>query len=1815
MPVRTLVNTIVIFFMLTATAGAAAGDRDPDFNHGQPVLIDRHDASQANVDFDDVLVDGQGRTVAGATFVKWNGRDSTVSYGLIARLRSDGAFDSTFGGGDGVIEPRYDGGSLGTRLGGILRDPLGRLGAGFDLNDSKTFGAVRYQENGVEDGDYGDGGLATVDASAAGDPGNMYLVRALGGSDGSTTFVGQMGSNGANTARLVRLNADGALDTSFGTGGRASIVLPVGLNAVGEVADATLYADGRVLLVGGGPDLDGNQGFMLVRLTAQGKLDPTFDHDGIVRLQAGTPYQDGTVYSAASDATIGPDGAIYVTGAGSGGNSQEIAVAKLDAAGNLAPGFGVAHTTLADLQPGHQGGDVTASVVALQSDGKVLVAGPHSPGDLTAAKLAIVRYTTAGKVDTTFGTNGAVFDKIGPTNSGVQVGNAALTKAGKLVVVGDTNYDTSPGTIGFISRYIAREPSDFHPPENVQPPGLTGVPKPGQQLTCTPGQWSNSPTSTTVVWDRAPRTTTSPDDPAWAPIAGTTGAKYTLQQADLGSRVRCHEVATNGDGSDTAPSPSKRVDADVPASVRGPVLTGTPVVGQTLACDVGEWSNGPDLTIAWKRDGDVIAGATTKSYVVTESDRRHRIGCVVSASNDVGPAVGPQPSNTMLAVGYAPTTQRPPHAIIESTGAKATDYRATCDDPGAWDEDYGAYDYRWLREGAEIAGATGKTYDATADDLGRNIACQAFSTNPAGRSEGATSNEVLVPLPAASSGPPGRIFQAGGFNALDPTNMLAVPGEYLAVIGELSDIRLRYQVIDWRNNVCPSRYPNAPKRMDFAAALQRGHLYREETCAVIVNYSSVAVTLNGIFWHGGACSVPGDASTSGPTCPQLHVDVEPFDPAHPPEFTPDELYRLGYSQPVRTLWDFNEDGRVDAACDASAPILRSLYSRGTYHARAVVITATSAQTGNYPVIDHTLVAHPRSEGQRGQLRDGQPFACRTSIDPPPEREQPCTTEATIGRVHVEGNLCPISMRRIPPGELDSLPDDVQAVLEQQALAGPLRRRSAVAPGAIGGFRAAPGSTAYDAAANLSALSTLPDTQPATVPNAWAKKLEDVKHYDAEAAQFAMDQIYIARGTAKVNGIDVDPRNGSSLVMVPSDAGGAIDTVKKMTLSAKDVGMSLGNVPIGNPGQLTTNLADRLDVAPPTLREVNLDQIGEDIRSKLNLGPFKLAGDTKLRLADDGSAFLDAHAELPGLLGGPGSSPIRTDVTVHADPAGHIKLEGIHLEVGKAYLAAVKIKDLRLDYDGAGLSVKGQLLFPPVDAGIAINKFRLSNTGAFQELDVDYLAGAGQGIPVGPGIFMTKLGGGFSLDPDEIRGRATFGVGPSTGGGCPTAGIEAGFVVHFAPAPFYVKATGQVQILCIPIVDTTFYADSTGLVDVAANLHFDAGPVYFGAKLHGALQLPRWQIDLHGEGGIRHLISAEIKAIIGNLGVAGCARVKLLFITLAAGAGVRFSNGHPPLSFSELANNIHIFTGCDLTSWSPFGRDVRTAPTGSGRTFELPDDGDVVALEVIGSGGSPRVRLRAPDGKLLDASAFTEDLTHGDGVDGLLDPANDRTVLFVKGQKGEWTIEPAAGSPAIVELRHASVLPKPEVTATVGGAGAARQLRYTVAKVPGQQVRFVEHSKLGQRVITTVKEGGAGTKAFTTSEGKGTARTVVAEVVQDGMPRANLTVAHFSAPAPSPTRPRHVRIRKGRITWAKSAYAARYEVVVTTGGGNRVLLDATRPVVRRKGAVKASVVAISPAGRRSKPGVGKVSSRSGTSPCRRHAGHGRRARCRRHRTGS
>jgi uncharacterized delta-60 repeat protein len=247
----------------------------------------------------------------------------------------------------------------------------------------------------------------------------------------------------------------GQLDPTFGNGG---IVTTAGLNigGFGTALAVLLQPDGKEVAVGGWSARNGS-GFALVRYTPSGTLDSTFGSGGVVTLNFG---QLGT------GAALQSDGKIVVVGSGGGG----FALARFNTNGTLDNTFGKKGEVTTSFVSGIYTGAIARSV-AIQADGKIVLAGYTGGNTYAAQQWAVARYNANGTLDTTFGSGGKVISAISP--SGNVIYGLAIQPDGKLLVAGDYNaeyfavgrynsngsFDTSFGNSGVVTTAVVTLPN------------------------------------------------------------------------------------------------------------------------------------------------------------------------------------------------------------------------------------------------------------------------------------------------------------------------------------------------------------------------------------------------------------------------------------------------------------------------------------------------------------------------------------------------------------------------------------------------------------------------------------------------------------------------------------------------------------------------------------------------------------------------------------------------------------------------------------------------------------------------------------------------------------------------------------------------------------------------------------------------------------------------------------------------------------------------------------------------------------------------------------------------------------------------------------------------------------------------------------------------------------------------------------------------------------------------------------------------------------------------------------------------------------
>jgi uncharacterized delta-60 repeat protein len=134
--------------------------------------------------------------------------------------------------------------------------------------------------------------------------------------------------------------------------------------------------------------------------------------------------------------------------------------AVLAAPGELDSSFGIGGLVLTDFGSGNLGRGDDAYAVAIQPDGKIVVAG-DSYGYQDTADFALARHNTDGILDTTFGAGGLVLTEFhpGPGFSWEHARAVAIQPDGKIVAAGETSHVGEGGSATNPDFALAR----YHP--------------------------------------------------------------------------------------------------------------------------------------------------------------------------------------------------------------------------------------------------------------------------------------------------------------------------------------------------------------------------------------------------------------------------------------------------------------------------------------------------------------------------------------------------------------------------------------------------------------------------------------------------------------------------------------------------------------------------------------------------------------------------------------------------------------------------------------------------------------------------------------------------------------------------------------------------------------------------------------------------------------------------------------------------------------------------------------------------------------------------------------------------------------------------------------------------------------------------------------------------------------------------------------------------------------------------------------------------------------------------------------------------------
>ncbi|MBA1242573.1 calcium-binding protein [Pseudomonas japonica] len=374
-----------------------------------------------------VAVQADGKLLI-AGFSSHEGDSETTYDYSVVRLNANGTLDTTFGDyGRALIDAQVsfenEKYSLAVQADGSILVSSPYFGG------KGNYDVIRLSSLGVPDAEFN----ANAQASIPDNIGRSY--GAVSAAENGTVLVTTVDPDNLN---MVRLNADGTPDESFGDHGYLTFASPVEWGS--DAVQAQVLANGQLLVAGN--LLQNEFPYAVMRVNTDGSLDTRFGHDGMVSFDSSLlSYGDGGI-------TVQADGKVVLSG-----NSYEYDTAnivRLNADGGYDTSFGTSGVVSVPVL-GEFGSAHSATVLA---DGKIIVGGD------TDSNYSVIRLNSDGSLDTTFASPGGKNHLDGSPGdddlAGLDTAETIQGLAGEDVLQGNHGRDLlSGGDDGDVFRFLS----------------------------------------------------------------------------------------------------------------------------------------------------------------------------------------------------------------------------------------------------------------------------------------------------------------------------------------------------------------------------------------------------------------------------------------------------------------------------------------------------------------------------------------------------------------------------------------------------------------------------------------------------------------------------------------------------------------------------------------------------------------------------------------------------------------------------------------------------------------------------------------------------------------------------------------------------------------------------------------------------------------------------------------------------------------------------------------------------------------------------------------------------------------------------------------------------------------------------------------------------------------------------------------------------------------------------------------------------------------------------------------------------------------
>jgi uncharacterized delta-60 repeat protein len=362
----------------------------------------------------------------------------------LVQYRMDGSLDTAFGNGGRVV---LGFGDRDVYASALLVQPNRRIVvAGTVLlprpaEARDAFALARFLPAGALDTSFGAGGRVVEGFQNA----HNWSLEALTRQPDGKLVVG--GTRDGEGFALARFRPGGALDRSYGDSGRVVTGFPAARGGGSEfgagVSGLTPDASGRIVAVGWTSD-GCNSRWALARYRIEGRLDPTFGGDGrvVTRFSRNDAMANAVEFGDDNRMTVAGSNTFEGCGGSPPPDTGFAALARYLPDGRLDPSFG-GDGKVSTAFLGSEESDPGYSDVALLEGGAVVAAGSAYDPKTGQSVLVVGEYLRNGSLNPAFSHNGRATAPTPKRNGGV--GGLSLDPLERPTVAGWTYGDTGPG--------------------------------------------------------------------------------------------------------------------------------------------------------------------------------------------------------------------------------------------------------------------------------------------------------------------------------------------------------------------------------------------------------------------------------------------------------------------------------------------------------------------------------------------------------------------------------------------------------------------------------------------------------------------------------------------------------------------------------------------------------------------------------------------------------------------------------------------------------------------------------------------------------------------------------------------------------------------------------------------------------------------------------------------------------------------------------------------------------------------------------------------------------------------------------------------------------------------------------------------------------------------------------------------------------------------------------------------------------------------------------------------------------------------------